>query len=361
MNDLRRKLILAVSARGPLALLRAYQQHRMEHPGAACEAHLARAVEACPASGDAEVFLARCRSASIEVVTLLDDHYPALLRPLEDPPLLLFYRGDPRAWGRPCTALVGARACSNYGAAVARRFAVESARRGVAVVSGLALGIDGFAHDAAVSAGGCSIAVLGSGLNAVYPRVHRPLGERLIAAGGCLISEFPPDAPPKPYHFPIRNRIISGLCRAVVVVEAALKSGSLITARHCLDQGRELFAVPGPIDAVAERGTHALIRNGEAQLLDHPDQLFAGEPLTGDQKNSDQQTSNACFTDPLAKKIYLALDAFVPLPLDRIRAKLDENVEIGLVIAKLCELEAQKWVESYPGQCYLRNPLRNVV
>lgn len=362
MNDSVLRLTATVASRGPLFLLRAYQLLRLDNPEGRPADHVARllAVHGVSSAAAAQ-HQAALRAAGIAVVTLLEPDYPAALRPLEDPPLVLFYRGTLEALRRPCIALVGSRACSDYGAAVARRFAADLAGYGVTVVSGLAHGIDGAAHQAVVAVAGRGVAVLGGGLNRVYPRRHHALAAQLVAAGGCVMSEFPPDAPPKPYHFPVRNRIISGLCRAVVVVEASLKSGSLITARHCLDQGRDLFAVPGPITHNEERGTHALIRNGEAMLLESPLQLPGVDGFAGCPKNSEGVTSKACFNDPLAKKIYEALDAFVPLPLDRIHAALDFEVEVGLVIAKLCELEAEKWVESCPGQCYLRNPLRNAV
>lgn len=363
MQPLRELLILAVLRHGPLPLLRAYQQLRLAQPAASRDVWLSQlpAAFAVPPDDPAAHTLATWRAAGGEVVTLLDPAYPDWLRPLEDPPLVLFYQGDATAWQRPAVAVVGARACSDYGLAAARWFAGALAARGFAIVSGLALGVDGAAHRAALDVGGITLAVLGSGLDRLYPRCHRQLAASARAGGGCLISEFPPAAPPKPFHFPIRNRIISGLCCATLVVEAAARSGSLITARHCLDQGRELFAVPGPVGPGVERATHALIRNGEAQLVETPEQLCDALAPAGLGKKSSRQTSTACFNDPLAKKIYEALDASVPLPLDRISVRLGEDVAIGTLIAKLCELETEKWVERYPGQCYLRNPLRNVV
>ena len=197
MNDLTSSLTATVVAKGPLFLLRAYQQLRLDNPKGSPADHVVRllAVHGCPPVAG---YKERLEAAGIAVVTLLDPDYPTSLVPLEDPPLLLFYRGSLEALRRPCIALVGSRACSDYGSAVARRFAVDLAGRGVTVVSGLAHGIDGAAHQAAVAVGGPCVAVLGSGLERVYPRSHVSLAGNLVAAGGCLISEFPPAAPPKP-------------------------------------------------------------------------------------------------------------------------------------------------------------------
>ncbi len=363
MQQLRENLILAVFQHGPLPLLRAYQQLRLAQPAAGTQAWLTQMLAALdgPADDTAARSLAAWCAAGGRLATLLDSAYPEWLRPLEDPPLVLFYQGDAAAWRRPAVAVVGARACSDYGLAAARWFAGELAACGFTIVSGLALGVDGAAHRAALEVGGTTLAVLGSGLDRLYPRCHRDLAATALAGGGCLISEFAPATAPRPYHFPVRNRIISGLCCATLVVEAAARSGSLITARHCLDQGRELFALPGPVGPGVERATHALIRNGEAHLVETPRQLCDALAPAGLGKKTSRQTSTACFNDPLAKKIYEALDASVPLPLDRISVRLGEDVAIGTLIAKLCELESEKWVERYPGQCYLRNPLRNVV
>ncbi len=180
-------------------------------------------------------------------------------------------RGEVGLLARPCIAVVGARAATAYGLRVARELARELAGQGFAVVSGLALGVDAAAHEGALEAGGATVAVFASGLDRVHPARHRGLAERIVAAGGTLVSEFPPGTPPLRGHFPRRNRLISGLSRAVVVVEARLRSGSLITARHALDQGREVLAVPGPVDAPTSAGTNELLRHGAAPLIDADD------------------------------------------------------------------------------------------
>lgn len=197
--------------------------------------------------------------------------YPEWLRRIPDPPPVLTVRGDPAVLCRPSIAVVGSRAATAYGVRIARGLARDLAAQGFVVVSGLALGIDAAAHQGALEAGGATVAVFASGLDRVHPARHRRLAERIAAAGGALVSEFPPGTPPLRRHFPRRNRLISGLSRAVVVVEARLRSGSLITAHHALEQGREVLAVPGPVDAPTSAGTNDLLRHGAAPAIDADD------------------------------------------------------------------------------------------
>lgn len=200
------------------------------------------------------------------LVTWLSDDYPVLLRDAQNPPAVLFVAGDPALLWHPQIAIVGARSASAGGIANARAFAKAFAEAGNVVTSGLAEGIDGAAHAAALDAGAKTIAVLGTGPDLVYPRQHRKLAERIVAHG-ALVSEFPPGTPGKPEHFPRRNRIIAGLSLGTLVIEAGLNSGSLITARLAAEQGREVFAVPGTIHNPLARGCHKLIREG-AKLVE---------------------------------------------------------------------------------------------
>jgi len=206
--------------------------------------------------------------------------YPARLRELPDPPGVLYYRGDVRLPTGPCLAVVGSRQASSQGLAAARTIAAGFSRAGISVVSGLALGIDRAAHLGALTGPGSSVAVLGTGLDIVYPPRNRDLAMAL-AEQGLLLSEFAPGTPPLPPHFPVRNRIIAGLSLAVVVVEAPEKSGSLITARLAMEQGAEVFAVPGPFDAPGHKGCHALINQG-ARLFESVEKaLLELSPLLG--------------------------------------------------------------------------------
>lgn len=207
--------------------------------------------------------LERSRRLGLEVTALESPGYPASLARLSDPPLVLFWRGAAPSSLAPALAVVGARRCSGYGERTATRIGREVAEAGVTVVSGLARGIDAAAHRGALETGRTA-AVLAGGLDRVYPGEHRSLAERIVEAGGSMISEQPPGVSPLPWLFPFRNRIITGLAAATVVVEAASRSGSLASARHALDQGRDVFAVPGPIDSALSEGTNRLLSQGAA-------------------------------------------------------------------------------------------------
>lgn len=193
--------------------------------------------------------------------------YPESLARLPDAPPLLLVRGEVCDLTGPCVAIVGSRAATAYGRATSELFADALARAGYGVVSGLARGIDGVAHEAALAAGGRTLAVMASGPEQIYPRQHRGLAER-IAASGALVTEFPPGTPPRAPYFPLRNRIISALCLAVVVVEARERSGSLVTAGLAAGQGVDVWAVPGPVDAATSRGTNRLLREGAGVATD---------------------------------------------------------------------------------------------
>lgn len=210
-----------------------------------------------------------------------DPRYPALLRQAPHPPLALFVDGDPDALWQPAVAVVGSRNASAAGCENTRRFAGALCRGGLAITSGLAAGIDAAAHEAALAwPGGRTVAVLGTGVDVAYPRYHAALRER-VAASGAVVSEHPPGTPPRAGHFPGRNRIVAGLSLGVLVVEAAARSGALITARLAAEAGREVFAIPGSIHHPLSRGCHRLIREG-AQLVEDPAEVLAGiAPLAG--------------------------------------------------------------------------------
>ncbi len=189
-----------------------------------------------------------------------DEDYPQLLKEIYDPPLMLYVKGEIKP--QVAVAVVGARKPTDYGIRVCHKLSRDIALNGITVVSGLARGIDSVAHDAVVRSNGITLAVLGSGLNVLYPRENKKLSEKIIEAGGALISEFPMSAEPLPQHFPRRNRIISGLSYSTVVIEGSYRSGSLITAKSALEQGREILAVPGHIDSEMSKGPNKLIKEG---------------------------------------------------------------------------------------------------
>lgn len=223
---------------------------------------------------DAAAYAERLRVAGIRWVARTDPQFPLLLRSIHDPPPGLFVRGgaDLELLRRPAVAIVGARSCSPYGAQVARLFGRELAAAGLVIVSGLARGIDGEAHRGALEAGGATVGVLGCGVDRDYPAAHAALASR-IRETGLVVAEYPPGVEPAPWRFPARNRIIAGLSAATVVVEARERSGALITADLALEEGREVFAVPGEITSALSAGTNDLLRLGATPLTSSKDVL----------------------------------------------------------------------------------------
>ena len=211
---------------------------------------------------------AQCRELDIEVVSLEDARYPRLLKEIADPPVALYLKGRLPATDQ-CIAIVGPREADGYGLRAAKMFARDLAEVGLTIVSGGARGIDTTAHEAALDAGGATIAVLGCGVDVVYPSANRELFGK-ISRSGALLSEYPPGTPPYSFHFPQRNRLISGLCRGVLLTEASRRSGSLITASCALDQNRDVFCVPGNIFTQACRGANDLIAHAKALLVQEP-------------------------------------------------------------------------------------------
>ena len=279
-------------------------------------------------------------------VTLLDDDYPALLREIIDPPLALFYRGRRELLThRPLIAVVGSRHASPYGINAARFLAGELAAAGVGVVSGLAHGIDGAAHEAALDAPGPSIGVIGTGVDIVYPRHHRRLFERMEEQA-VIISEFPPGTPPLAPNFPMRNRVISGLCEGTIIVEATGRSGSLITARMAAEQGRDVFAVPGSIFSAGAEGTNRLIQYGAKLVHDIDDVLeeLPGVVRAGPPQREDVPADLRVVLETLAR---------------------DESTHVEVAAAKLnrapetlshafLQLELGGWIRALPGSRYVR-------
>jgi DNA processing protein len=241
----------------------------------------------------------------VEPLPFLGARYPAALAAIPDPPPVLWVKGDVEALHRPAIALVGSRAATPQALALAKRLAMDLASCGLAVVSGLARGVDSAAHVGALSANGWTIGVLGCGIDRIYPAEHRELA-RDIQARGAIVSEFPVGVPPLKHHFPLRNRIISGLASAVVVVEAPEKSGSLITAAAAAEQGREVLVVPGAAAGGRNRGGHMLLRDG-ATLVESADDILAALDLPGTRRDAacaiGQLTETADFTvDDVAQR-----------------------------------------------------------
>ena len=262
----------------------------------------------------------RAADCGLHVIPWSDASYPAALSAISDPPPALWVGGNTTALTSPAVAIVGSRAGSPYGLAVAERLAGDLAARGIVVVSGLARGVDSAAHRGALAAKGATLAVLGSGADVIYPAEHRGLA-REIEADGAIISELVPGTPPQKQFFPLRNRIISGLSRAVLIVEAGEKSGSLITARCALDQGRDVLAVPGNVLSGRNRGGHSLLKDG-AKIVETADDILEelGLPSPGRRRANEPEdpvlaglpAGESCDLDAIAERTGLASARLLP-------------------------------------------------
>lgn len=277
---------------------------------------------------------AELAKAGIEVIYRGDGAYPAHLADLPDAPDTLFVRGVmPMEAG---VAVVGARRCTGYGRRIASAYGQAIAAAGWPVVSGLARGIDGAGHEGTVAAGGVGVAVLGSGIDVMYPREHAQLALDLIANGGAVISEAPPGSPPEAWRFPPRNRIISGLSAVVVVVEATVKGGALITAESALRQGRQVFAVPGDVGRASSEGCNLLIRDGAFPVLDPDDLVESLELVLGPSRGSRAPSVEMPNLDPgdrfLVELIMSGIES-----VDELLVALD--IGIGEGLARLGNLE----------------------
>lgn len=211
---------------------------------------------------DPKKYLQSIIDVGIKWITVFDKDYPKLLTEISDPPIILYYQGEINSWDARAIAVVGSRKMTSYGKLITNLFTKEFIRGGLTIVSGLARGVDTEAHKTAVEEGGKTIAVLGGGLKKIFPPENASLAQKIISGYGVIVSEFPPDAPSVPGNFPARNRIISGLSLAVVVTEAAVDSGSLITAKLAAEQGRDVYAIPGPITSTLSHGPISLIKDG---------------------------------------------------------------------------------------------------
>ncbi len=281
------------------------------------------------------------------VVTLADAHYPSSWLETPDPPLLVYVQGRPELLARAAVAIVGSRNPTPQGRENASAFARSLSQAGLCIVSGLALGVDGAAHEGALEGAGSTIAVVGTGLDRVYPRRHLALAHR-IAQQGLLVSEFALGSQPLAAHFPQRNRLIAGLASGTLVVEAALQSGSLITARLAAEYGREVFAVPGSIHAPQARGCHALIRQGAKLVEQASDILEELRLATTAQPGGPTQAS----APPAAEDWLLEALGFDPVTLDALVERT--GTAPADLAARLLELELDGRVARLPGQLFQR-------
>jgi DNA processing protein len=314
---------------------------------------IATAIKATPLESGRKVAEAAARLGGT-VLVQFDRDYPVLLRDIPEPPPVLFTLGDIALFTRPAAAIVGSRDHSSYGLSVCRALACAAAEIGVVVVSGMARGLDAVAHTAALEGGGKTIGVLGNGLGVVYPAANRMLYDR-VAGEGLLVTEFPPGERPTVGSFPRRNRLISGLARVTVVVEAAGGSGTLITATAALDQGRDVMAVPGNITSPVSIGTNRLIRDGAApilepaDLLEHFPELVSGRSGSRAESSSLRPLPDTLSLEERALADLLGAESIHP---DVLATRFKRPV--GEVLGLLCGLEIAGVIEQEPGRMFRR-------
>ncbi|HEY0428799.1 MAG TPA: DNA-processing protein DprA [Pyrinomonadaceae bacterium] len=300
-----------------------------------------------------------------DVLILDDGSYPYLLREIADPPIVLYVKGDWQACAEsPCVAVVGSRRCSTYGENASEMLARDLAVKGVCIVSGLARGIDSAAHRGAVRARGKTIAVLGTGIDSVYPKENAKLVSEILDTGGAVVSQFPLATPPLKDNFPYRNRIISGLSLGVLIVEASERSGSLITARLAMEQNREVLAVPGNITSKNSFGTNYLIKSG-AKLVQQWQDVVAELPgeisaailppkldeKAAESESNQQKLAPADLSDN-ERKVWHKLSADEPTQIDVLLEA--SGLAFGDLNASLLSLEMRDLIRALPGKCYAR-------
>lgn len=299
--------------------------------------------------------LKKTEQSGAQIMTYWDDDYPDLLREIYDPPLMLWIKGDRSALDTDGISIVGTRRVGDYGRKMARKFAEKLVEQNLTIVSGLAYGTDGVAHQATVEAGGKTVAVLGSGIDWIYPSDHKGLAARIIEMGGAVISEFPLGTAPEMGNFPVRNRIVSGLTLGTLVVASGLEGGSMITAKSALDQNREVFVVPHPIGHPNALGCNSLIKRGMGKLVQNVEDILAEvkvhiqpkqeEPeVNGSQRSPKWKTMDL---DELSTQICEALDK-EPLHIDYLASEL--KVETRELMPKLLELEMEGCVKQTAGK-----------
>lgn len=296
-----------------------------------------------------------CSKTQIEIIGYFDEDYPCRLREIPDAPSAIYIKGNKKWLSKPMVAIVGARKCSEQGDRMARRLARELSEYGMVIVSGLALGIDAAGHQGALMASGGTVGVLGTGCNRCYPESNRRIYDEMIDKG-CLLSEYEPDTEARPYHFPMRNRLISGLGYGIVVVEAAQRSGSLITAKLALDYGREVFAVPGPLESKMSQGTNELIACGARRITcggEIMEELAKTLGIKNEiiKKNSDKMHNELA----QAERIVYAYVSQEPILLDKLQELLvNTQLSCERLYTSLLKLEVKGLIKRLPGERYVR-------
>lgn len=293
----------------------------------------------------------RCQAEEIQIISYFSQDYPWLLRQIPDPPIVLYVRGKLKALSEPMIGIVGARKCSEYGYQMGMALGKDLSEYGVCVVSGMAMGVDGAAHWGALESGN-TIGVLGTGVNVCYPACNSQLYRRLITEG-CVVSEYPPDTLARNYHFPRRNRIISGMCYGIVVVEAAVRSGSLITAQLAMDYEREVYAVPGNVTSSLSKGTNALLISGAKCVMTAED-IIKELPEGLCIKNNVIKKNRNKLHNELAEEERIVYASVSQEPI--MFEKLLESTQLSYerINTSLLQLEVKGFIQRLPGERFVR-------
>jgi DNA processing protein len=337
-----------------------------ELEAAGLPAHSAQSIATGKSLEMAQEELIRATTAGAQVVTLDDAAFPPLLRQIYDPPVALYIRGNVELLTRPGIAVVGTRHPTPYGIGMAERLAADLASRGLVITSGMARGVDSYAHRGALMAKGKTIAIFGTGIDVIYPRENKKIAEEILATGGALVSEFAVGSFAAPQNFPIRNRIISGLAIGVLVIEAAEYSGTRITARNALEQGRELFAVPGNVTNKNSWGPNTLIKQGAKLTATWEDvweelappvkaQLAAEFGAAEEQPATGSLFGDSASLSPREKKVYALLKADEAVHIDELIVKLEGEMSSPEIFAILFELELAGKIKQLPGKNFVRS------
>lgn len=346
----------------PADILRASRQELLAVHGIGRE--MAETIATWESRVDLSRELRRIREVEATILPWSAPEYPAALRQIHSPPLVLYVRGKLEERDRHSIGIVGSRRATHYGRDCARKFSFQLAQAGLTVISGLALGIDTFAHEGALAAQGRTVAVIGSGLGRLYPPENAGLADK-IASSGAIVTEFPVDYPPDKQSFPLRNRIVAGWGKGLLVIEAPIKSGSLITAGQALEEGRNLYAIPGQIDKPTSHGTNKLIQQGAKLVLDGQDILEDYELLPGMSKPTSQDEM-----DFSGSKIEVLPAQAAPVVLSEVEEKIlslmggDEwhiddlagatGLPHGPLSAQLMRLEMKRLIRALPGKWFAR-------
>jgi len=326
----------------------------------------AQAIATGKALESAQEELGRAAGVGAQIITLDDEAYPPALKQIYDPPPILYVKGKVEALSRPGIAMVGTRHPTPYGTGMAERLATDLAAHGLVILSGMARGVDTASHRGALAGKGCTVAVFGTGIDVPYPKENTRLSEQILAGGGALISEFPINTFPAPQNFPIRNRIISGIAVGVLVVEAAEYSGTRITARCALEQGRDVYAVPGNVTNKNSWGPNTLIKQGaklvatwEDVLEELPENIrLALKPAEGLESQAGETASlfaNDGKLSPHESRIYALLKADESTQIDEIVERLEPELSSSEIFAALFELELAGKVRQLPGKNFVRS------